>query len=136
MIDHLGLRVSDLARSRRFYDAALAPLGATLIMEIRPEESGGYHGVGYGRAGKPSFWLSTDLRRSADESRGLDQAHIAFTADDRAAVDAFHAAALAQGGRDNGPPGVRAHYHPHYYAAFVIDPDGINVEAVCHAAVP
>ena len=136
MIDHLGLRVGDLARSRRFYEAALGPLGATLIVEVRPEDSGGYHGLGYGRAGKPSFWLSTDLRVPADDGQGLDRAHIAFTAQDRAAVDAFHAAALAQGGRDNGPPSVRAHYHPHYYAAFVIDPDGVNVEAVCQATHP
>lgn len=133
MIDHMGVTVRDFTASRRFYDAALAPLGIGKIMEVTPEESGGYHGVGYGSRGKPFFWLSKDLRPPAAGQALGSGLHIAFSAEDRAAVDAFHAAALAHGGRDNGAPGIRAHYHPSYYAAFVLDPDGFNVEAVCHA---
>ncbi|WP_234188106.1 VOC family protein [Shinella sp. NM-101] len=132
MIDHMGVTVRDLAVARRFYDAALAPLGIAMVMEVTPEESGGYHGVGYGRPGKPSFWVSSDAHRPAGNDAPGEGIHIAFAADDRAAVDAFHAAAMAHGGRDNGAPGIRPHYHPNYYAAFVLDPDGINVEAVCH----
>ncbi|QKR99071.1 VOC family protein [Sphingomonas sp. CL5.1] len=126
MIDHIGIGAADYAAARRFYDAALAPLGIAVVMEVTAEESGGYHGVGYGREGKPFFWLSGGGARGA----GI---HVAFTAPTRAAVDAFHAAAMAHGGRDNGAPGLRPHYHPDYYGAFVFDPDGINVEAVCHA---
>jgi catechol 2,3-dioxygenase-like lactoylglutathione lyase family enzyme len=130
MIDHLGIRPSNLEVSRRFYDAALQPLELAAVMEVRPEETGGYHGIGYGRGPKPSFWLSGDHRRPNDS--GCMGVHIAFAAESRAAVDAFYAAAMAQGGIDNGPPGLRPHYHPAYYAAFVLDPDGVNVEAVCH----
>ncbi len=126
MIDHIGIGAGDFDASRRFYEAALAPLGMALVMEATPEMSGGYHGIGLGKDGKPSFWLSSGGSRGA----GM---HIAFTAGTRAQVDAFHAAAIEAGGRDNGPPGIRAHYHPNYYGAFVLDPDGINVEAVCHA---
>jgi catechol 2,3-dioxygenase-like lactoylglutathione lyase family enzyme len=126
MIDHMGIGARDFAVSKRFYDAALAPLGIAPVMEVTPEESGGYHGIGYGARGKPFFWLSNGEPRGA----GI---HIAFAADDRKAVDVFYAAALANGGRDNGAPGLRPHYHPDYYGAFVLDPDGINVEAVCHA---
>ncbi len=110
----------------RFYSACLAPLGYGKITEVTPEQTGHYHGIGYGRDGKPDFWIGN----STPVTRAL---HIAFTAPDRASVDAFYEAALAQGGRDNGPPGIRAHYHPDYYGAFIIDPDGNNVEAVCHA---
>jgi catechol 2,3-dioxygenase-like lactoylglutathione lyase family enzyme len=118
MIDHLSLAVRDLARSREFYAQALAPLGAAVQMEYEG-------GLGIGWPGKPAFWLSgSETPTSAT--------HVAFIAPDRASVDAFHAAALAAGGKDNGPPGLRPHYHPSYYAAFVIDPDGHNVEAVCH----
>jgi catechol 2,3-dioxygenase-like lactoylglutathione lyase family enzyme len=120
MIDHLGIGASDLARSRDFFLAALRPLGATLAME---DPVGG---VGIGQAGKPALWLS-------QVEQAPTPLHIAFTASSRAQVDAFHAAALAAGGRDNGPPGLRPHYHPHYYGAFVIAPDGHNIEAVCHA---
>ncbi|QNA83642.1 VOC family protein [Sphingomonas sp. So64.6b] len=126
MIDHLGIRAADFEASRRFYDAALSALGIVPVMEVTPEQSGGYHGIGYGRNGKPSFWLGND----GPLGEGL---HIALSAASRAEVDAFYQAALAAGGRDNGPPGIRAHYHPTYYGAFVLDPDGINVEAVCHA---
>lgn len=127
MIDHIGFAVGDLPRSRAFYERALAPLGIALMMEIPPEktEAGGT-ALGFGKAGKPFFWI-------ADNERVGQGTHIAFVADDRATVDAFHAAALAAGGKDNGAPGIRAHYHPDYYGAFVLDPDGMNIEAVCHA---
>ncbi|MES1971219.1 MAG: VOC family protein [Pseudomonadota bacterium] len=125
MIDHIGIAASDFAASRRLYEAALAPLGIGLMMEVTPEQTGGYHGLGLGKNGKPFFWLGNGGPRGA----GM---HIAFVAESRAQVDAFYQAAIAAGGHDNGPPGIRAHYHPNYYAAFVLDPDGINVEAVCH----
>lgn len=125
MIDHMGIAASDFDASRRFYEKALAPLGIGLVMEVTPEQSGGYHGLGLGKQGKPFFWVGNGGPKGA----GI---HIAFTADARAQVDAFYDAALAAGGRDNGAPGIRAYYHPNYYGAFVLDPDGINVEAVCH----
>ncbi len=126
MIDHVGFPVSDYARSKAFYLAALKPLGYGLIMELGPEATGhGTHG-GFGADGKPSFWIG-----SGGPLGG--RLHVAFAAKHRAAVDAFHRAALADGGRDNGAPGLRPHYHPDYYGAFVLDPDGHNVEAVCHA---
>ena len=132
MIDHIGITVRDFERARRFYDSALSPLGVATIMEVKPEESGGYHGVGYGKGGKPFFWLSNDQRPDmADAARGPG-VHIAFAARNRSAVDAFFLAAMASGGRDNGAPGLRPHYHPSYYAAFVLDPDGYNIEAVFH----
>ena len=120
MLDHIGLNVSDYDRSRDFYAEALAPLGLTLLMEPLPRIGG------FGAEGKPWFWI-TDTRGPVHEN-----AHVAFTAADRATVDAFHAAALAAGGTDNGRPGVRELYHPNYYGAYVLDPDGNNVEAVCH----
>lgn len=126
LIDHLGIGVADLNMSKQFYDAALAALSIVPIMEVTPAETGGYHGIGYGVAGKPSFWISN----GASTGEGV---HIAFSASSRADIDAFYGAALTAGGRDNGPPGIRSHYHPNYYAAFVLDPDGNNVEAVCHA---
>lgn len=120
MIDHLGLGVSDLAASKRFFVAALAPLGIAVAME-------GEHGVGLGKNGKPLLWL-------APAGAASGRMHIAFTAGKRADVDAFYKAALAAGGKDNGAPGLRPNYHPNYYGAFVIGPDGHNVEAVCHRA--
>ncbi len=120
MLDHLGLTVSDLARSKAFYAAALAPLGYSLVMEF------GDH-AGFGVAPKPDFWL-------APGAPVQPPIHVAFRARTRAEVDAFHRAALRAGGRNNGDPGLRPHYHPTYYGAFVLDPDGNNVEAVCHAA--
>lgn len=129
MIDHLGFPVSDIERSRAFYEVALAPLGLTLVMVATPKqtESGGT-AIGFGGAdGYPFFWLG-------DNERVGEGTHVAFRADTRAQVDAFHAAALAAGGRDNGGPGLRPHYGPNYYAAFVHDPDGANIEAVCRAA--
>lgn len=128
MIDHLGLVVSDLKRSGDFYRAALAPLGISLLMEVTEAMTGG-HGahLGLGAEGKPFFWIGTG-------SAPAGPVHVAFAAPDRATVDAFHAAALAAGGRDNGAPGLRPHYHPGYYGAFVLDPDGHNIEAVFHGA--
>jgi catechol 2,3-dioxygenase-like lactoylglutathione lyase family enzyme len=126
MIDHVGLAVSDIAASKAFYEAALAPLGITLLMTVPPEvtESGGT-ALGFGKDNKPFFWIG-------DNERVGQGTHIAFAVDSRAEVDAFHRAALAAGGTDHGAPGIRAHYHPNYYGAFVLDPDGLNVEAVCH----
>ena len=118
MIDHLGLSVSDLARSKAFFEQALAPLGYSLVMEHE------ISGAGFGTGFKPDFWIRQGGAGTA--------VHVAFAAGDRAGVDAFHAAALAAGGRCNGPPGPRPEYHPGYYGAFVLDPDGNNVEAVCH----
>jgi catechol 2,3-dioxygenase-like lactoylglutathione lyase family enzyme len=118
MIDHLTLKVSDYARSKPFYVAALKPLGYAVVMEY-----GG--GCGMGVAGKPDLWLFQDLQNTRPT-------HLAFQAESRDAVDAFHEAALGAGAKDNGRPGIRKDYHPSYYAAFVLDPDGHNVEAVCH----
>jgi catechol 2,3-dioxygenase-like lactoylglutathione lyase family enzyme len=118
-LDHVSLRVADVARSRAFYSAALAPLGISILMD-----GGGLY-VGFGKDGKPQFWLNTGAAVSG-------AVHVAFVAADRAAVRAFYQAALAAGGQDNGPPGLRPHYHPNYYGAFVLDPDGNNAEAVCH----
>jgi catechol 2,3-dioxygenase-like lactoylglutathione lyase family enzyme len=127
MLDHVGIAVSDIQRSRTFYDRALSPIGITLLWVVGPEqtESGGT-ALGYGSGGRPYFWVG-------DGERVGEGTHIAFRAGSRQAVDAFYAAALAAGGRDNGAPDLRPHYHADYYGAFVYDPDGINVEAVCHS---
>jgi len=124
MLDHIGLRVKDYARAKSFYLAALAPLGYQLVMEFTPEQGIDYVGAGFGAGGKPDFWIGLG------KSNG--PIHVAFVAKDRKTVDAFHSAALAAGGRDNGGPGLREQYHPTYYAAFVLDPEGNNVEVVCH----
>jgi catechol 2,3-dioxygenase-like lactoylglutathione lyase family enzyme len=116
-VDHVILNVRDYARSKAFYEQALKPLDYELIMEFGP-------GGGFGVGGKPDFWVT---------QRGEPTvAHVAFAAADHAAVDAFYEAAIAAGGEDNGAPGPRPHYHENYYAAFVHDPDGNNIEAVCH----
>jgi len=120
-LDHVGLDVSDYVASRAFYEAALAPLGVRLMMEPAPNIGG--FGDDF-----PFFWIA---QRDAGPDSGT---HVAFRVEDRATVDAFHEAALAAGGRDNGGPGLREVYHPQYYGAFVFDPDGNNVEAVCHVA--
>ncbi len=126
MLDHIGLKVTDLARSRGFYEAALLPLGITTLHVLTETDTGGTSElVGLGRDGKAMFWIT-------EASSAGGPIHIAFAAGDRASVDAFHHAALAAGGRDNGGPGLRPHYHATYYGAFVLDPDGNNVEAVCH----
>lgn len=119
-LDHIGLSVADYPRSKAFFTAALAPLGITLIMEAE-----GW--AGFGRGGKPDFWFGAGADGAAKAPM-----HIAFAAENRAQVDAFYSAALSAGATDNGPPGIRAIYHPNYYGAFVIDLHGSNVEAVCH----
>jgi catechol 2,3-dioxygenase-like lactoylglutathione lyase family enzyme len=127
MIDHVGFPVNDYDKSKDFYTKALAPLGYTLIMEVSSDLTESKSpAAGFGRDGKPNFWIGGEGGAS---SKPL---HVAIVAPTRAAVDAFHAAGLMAGGRDNGAPGIRAHYHPNYYAAFVLDPDGQNIEAVCH----
>jgi catechol 2,3-dioxygenase-like lactoylglutathione lyase family enzyme len=124
MIDHVGFPVSDYAKSKAFYVKALAPLGYVLVMEI-PNNEQGAPAAGFGAGGKPDFWIGGE--------GGLHkEVHIAIVSKDRAGVDAFHKAALAAGGKDNGAPGLRPQYHPNYYGAFVLDPDGHNIEAVCH----
>ena len=122
MFDHVGLDVSDYEQSKSFYEAALAPLGVGLQLE--PAEKIAAFGKD-----RPAFWLQ---ERTPAVRGGL---HVAFVAEDRAMVDAFHAAGLGAGGTDNGGPGVREDYHPHYYAAFVTDPDGNNIEAVCQREI-
>jgi catechol 2,3-dioxygenase-like lactoylglutathione lyase family enzyme len=126
MIDHIGFPVSDYARSKTFYAQALAPLGYALVKEIDGAHTEAKApAAGFGAGGEPDFWIGGE--------GGVErQLHVAITTADRANVDAFHRAALAAGGKDNGAPGLRPHYHPNYYAAFV---DGHNIEAVCHAGV-
>jgi catechol 2,3-dioxygenase-like lactoylglutathione lyase family enzyme len=129
VIDHIGFPVSDYERAKAFYAAALAPLGYTLIMEVGADKTeSAAAAAGFGANGKPDFWIGSE----GGINRPL---HVAIVANDRATVDAFYAAALAAGGRDNGSPGLRPHYHPHYYGAFVLDLDGHNIEAVCHTPV-
>ena len=134
MIDHLSLPVSDYARSRAFYDKVLGTLGYKVAMEIT--DSPAYIGAGYGDSGsghaEPAFWIGAG-RTPGPRPISPDGQHLAFRAPDRASVDAFHREALLAGGSDNGAPGLRPQYHPHYYAAFVLDPDGHRLEAVCHA---
>jgi len=125
MIDHIGFSVSDYPRARAFYQQALEPLGYRLVMEVQ-QDANDAPAAGFGVDGKPDFWIG-------GEGALNKPVHVAVTAKSRAAVDAFYRAALAAGARDNGPPGIRAHYHPNYYGAFVLDADGKNIEAVCHA---
>jgi catechol 2,3-dioxygenase-like lactoylglutathione lyase family enzyme len=125
VLDHVSMTVRDYGRSKSFYEAALKPLGITLMMELGKDVTGTSDEAGFGR-GKPYFWIAPGAASGP--------IHVAFGAATRADVDAFYAAAIAAGGKDNGAPGIRAHYHPDYYGAFVLDPDGHNVEAVCRAA--
>jgi catechol 2,3-dioxygenase-like lactoylglutathione lyase family enzyme len=125
-LDHVGFAVSDYQQSKTFYERALAPLGITLLMEF----SGAAAGFGKVDGARPSFFIEAQ----GEPVRG--RLHIALKAENRAQVDAFHAAALEAGGTDNGAPGVRAVYHPDYYGGYVLDPDGNNVEAVCHEPEP
>lgn len=122
IFDHIGFSVESFARSRAFYEKALAPLGIGIVME-------GNGWAMMGRDGRPQFWFGEDDGKAGP-------IHVAFAARDRAQVRAFHEAALAAGGADNGAPGLRPEYHPDYYGAFVFDPDGHNVEAVCHKPEP
>ncbi len=128
IIDHIGFGVSDYERAKTFYAKALAPLGITLVMEVTDEQTeDGQRACGFGRSGKPEFWISA--------GKVSPHMHVAFTAQNRAEVEAFYKAALEAGAKDNGAPGLRPHYHANYYGAFVIDPEGHNIEAVCHMPV-
>lgn len=124
MLDHIGFPVTDFARAKAFYTAALAPLGYRVVMEVTLSEDGddGYAGFGDKR---PQFWIGTGKPLAG-------RLHVAFMAKNRAEVRAFYEAAIAAGGVDNGGPGLRPHYHENYYGAFVLDPDGHNIEAVNH----
>jgi catechol 2,3-dioxygenase-like lactoylglutathione lyase family enzyme len=127
IIDHVGFGVSDYTRAKAFYAEALAPLGMVLVMEVGPEVThDNLSACGFGKGGKPELWISS-------LGRTTPPMHLAIVVESRAEVRAFYEAALQAGGRDNGAPGLRPQYHPSYYGAFVIDPDGHNVEAVCHA---
>jgi catechol 2,3-dioxygenase-like lactoylglutathione lyase family enzyme len=117
MLDHISIRVADFDRSKRFFSEALAPLGYTLFMENAS-------GAGFRKEFIPDFWIKM--------GEPTPSVHVAFASPSRAAVDAFYRAAIAAGASDNGPPGLRTNYHPNYYGAFVLDPDGYNIEAVCH----
>jgi catechol 2,3-dioxygenase-like lactoylglutathione lyase family enzyme len=125
MLDHIGIAVADFATSRDFYVRALAALGFQKLMEFTSPDGAAH--AGFGAEHKPSFWIGT-----SDKPKG--GLHVAFAADSRAEVDEFYKAAIEAGARDNGAPGLRPDYHEHYYGAFVLDPDGNNVEAVCHKA--
>ena len=125
MLDHVGFPVSNYKKSKAFYLQALEPLGYGLVMEVSSDHSGGKSHAGFGTEGRPRFWIS--------EGKGeKGSMHIAFKAKTRKAVEEFYEAALKAGGKDNGAPGLRPHYHDNYYGAFVLDPDGHNIEAVCH----
>ena len=128
-LDHLGISVTDFAAALAFYEKALAPLGIKVAMKVGKEQTGGhYEGAGFGKGEKPDFWIGAGGGKKA----AGNSVHVSFAADNRAAVDAFYKAAMEAGGKDNGPPGIRAHYHPNYYGAFVFDLDGHNVEACVH----
>ncbi len=127
MIDHTGVAVSDFEKSKAFYNTSLAAIGYALIMELPASVTGHADVAGFGEPPKPDFWINSG-------SPNVPPIHIAFRVQSRAIVDAFYKAAIAAGGTDNGAPGLRPHYHPNYYGAFVRDPDGHNIEAVCHEA--
>ena len=127
MIDHTGIIASDFAKSRDFYAKALSAIGYELIMALPASVTGHADVAGFGEPPKPDFWVSSG-------SPNRPPIHIAFRVANRALVDAFYRAAIEAGGRDNGPPGLRPHYHPNYYGAFILDPDGHNIEAVCHSS--
>jgi catechol 2,3-dioxygenase-like lactoylglutathione lyase family enzyme len=126
MLDHIGFAVTDYERSLAFYKKALEPLGFELVVKLSPETAAGNAHAGFGRGQRAQFWIST-----GEGLRG--RLHVAFEAGSRGQVDAFHAAALRAGAIDNGKPGLRPQYHRDYYGAFVLDPDGHNIEAVCRA---
>jgi catechol 2,3-dioxygenase-like lactoylglutathione lyase family enzyme len=121
VLDHVGLAVADLAASRSFFEQALGQLGFAPVVELEDPPV-----IAFGLPAMPQFWIH--------QGKPAADVHVAFHAEDRERVDAFHAAGLCAGGRDNGAPGPRPHYHPGYYAAYLLDPDGNNIEAVCHTA--
>jgi catechol 2,3-dioxygenase-like lactoylglutathione lyase family enzyme len=125
MIDHTGVAVSDFETSKAFYRAALQPIGYELLLEFPAEVTGHADVAGFGEPPKPDFWINRG-------SPNNPPVHVAFRVRSRALVEAFHAAAVTAGGRSNGAPGLRPHYHASYYGAFVLDPDGHNIEVVCH----
>jgi catechol 2,3-dioxygenase-like lactoylglutathione lyase family enzyme len=125
MLDHVGFAVSDLERARKFYQQTLSPLGIMLLYDITAEQTDGEAYLGFGEDQRPYFWVGTGRRFGGN-------IHVAFLAETRDLVDQFHSAGLKAGGKDNGAPGLRPHYHKHYSGAFVLDPDGNNIEAVCH----
>ena len=135
MLDHISLRVSDYMRSKLFYQTVLAPLGYTLAME-------GTSGAGFSKGPIPAFWIkqgqltgrASVMEPTPQAGCGGPQVHVAFVGENRGLVNAFHRAALEAGARNNGSPGLRPDYHANYYSAFVLDPDGYNIEAVCHKA--
>jgi catechol 2,3-dioxygenase-like lactoylglutathione lyase family enzyme len=129
MIDHTGVIVSDFTRSKEFYRRALEPIGYRILAEFPAAMTGSTDVAGFGVPPKPDFWI-------ANGCPNVPPIHIAFRVENRALVQAFYQAALAAGGRDNGAPGPRPHYHEHYFGAFVLDPDGHNLEAVCHDPAP
>lgn len=124
MIDHIGINVSDISKSKEFYKQALGALKYELLMELGPEMTKSTAVAGFGENKKPDFWIS--------ESKNIAHSHVCFRARNRNKVDEFYRAAITAGGKDNGRPGIREMYHPDYYGAFVLDPDGHNIEAVCH----
>jgi len=127
ILDHIGINVTDFERSKVFYEQALAPLGIALAMAWGPS-------AGFGRGGKPELWIGAQQTsfQTASQIRVITPVHVCLRASSRAEVDAFHRAAIAAGGKDFGAPGLRPEYHPSYYGAFVLDPDGHNIEAVFH----
>jgi catechol 2,3-dioxygenase-like lactoylglutathione lyase family enzyme len=127
ILDHIGINVTDYARSKAFYEKALAPLGVSAVMEFGTA-------CGFGRDGKPDFWIGQGAAsfQKPEHLSPITPLHVCFAARSRAEVDAFHAAGLAAGGRDHGAPGLRPEYHANYYGAFVLDPDGHNIEAAVH----
>ena len=128
MLDHVGFPVSNYKRSKAFYSQALGALGYVLVMEVSSERDGEKAHAGFGTEGRPRFWIGTGTAVKS-------QMHVAFKAKTRKAVEDFYEAALKAGGKDNGSPGLRPHYHDNYYGAFVLDPDGHNIEAVCHLPI-
>lgn len=124
ILDHVGFPVTDYARSVAFYEKALAPLGIVILKQFSLSEDGADGYAGFGRQ-RPQFWIGTGATLTG-------RLHVAFAAANRQEVEAFYEAALAAGGRDNGAPGLRPHYHENYYGGFVFDPDGHNIEAVTH----
>lgn len=125
MIDHIGITVSNFEKSKLFYSEALAPIGYSLLMEVAASETGSKDFAGFGVSPKPDIWIGSG-------TPNYPPVHVAFRVSSRTLVNAFYETALAAGARDNGAPGIRPHYHPNYYGAFVLDPDGHNIEAVCH----